>query len=78
MTPANVHFGQAAELTRQRSTTLEAAFLANPNRFKHVAPRPPEVPLAAWINPPTKKEFAPTQQFSQHSLNSNAQVSQSH
>ena len=78
MTPANVHFGHAAELTRQRSITLDAAFLANPNRFKHVAPRPPEVPLAAWINPPTKKEFAPTQQFSQHSLNSNAQVSQSH
>jgi putative transposase len=78
MTPANVHFGHVAELTRQRSITLDAAFLANPNRFKHVAPRPPEVPLAAWINPPTKKEFAPTQQFSQHSLNSNAQVSQSH
>ena len=78
MTPANVHFGLATELTRQRSMTLDAAFLANPNRFKHVAPRPPEVPLAAWINPPTKKEFAPTQQFSQHSLNSNAQVSQSH
>lgn len=77
MTPATVHFGQAAELTRQRSITLDAAFLVNPNRFKHVAPRPPEVPLAAWINPPTKKD-APTQQSSSHSLNSNTQVSQSH
>jgi len=78
MTPATVHFGHAAELTRQRSMTLDAAFLVNPTRFKHVAPRPPEVPLAAWINPPTKKEAAPAQPSSQHSLNSNTQVSQSH
>jgi putative transposase len=62
MTPESVHYGRATELTQKRSITLEAAFLANPNRFKHVAPRPPELPLAAWINPPTKKETrSPTQ-----------------
>jgi putative transposase len=54
MTPEAVHYGLAAELTRQRSITLDAAFLANPKRFKHLAPRPPEVPLAAWINPPKR------------------------
>jgi putative transposase len=61
MTPANLHFGHAAEVTRQRSITLDAAFRAHPRRFKHVAPRPPEVPLAAWINPPKTKEPASAQ-----------------
>jgi len=59
MTPESVHRGLATELTRKRSIILEAAFLAHPKRFKHVAPIPPEVPLAAWINLPKKK--APTQ-----------------
>jgi putative transposase len=57
MTPQSVHYGRASELTQQRSITLEAAFQAHPNRFKHVAPRPPELPLAPWINPPTKKDL---------------------
>jgi putative transposase len=56
MTPENVHHGRATELTNQRAITLETAFLANPNRFKRIAPRPPQLPLAAWINPPTKNE----------------------
>ena len=54
-TPETIHLGRAAKLTRQRSINLDAAFLAHPERFKHVAPSPPEVPLAAWINPPKKK-----------------------
>ena len=78
MTPETVHYGHATELTRQRSITLDAAFRANPNRFKYLAPRPPEVPLAAWINPPTKKESQPPEKINQNSLNSNTQVSQSH
>ena len=32
-----------------------------PKRFKHVAPLPPEVPLAAWINPPKRKVPSPAQ-----------------
>ena len=60
MTPETVHHGRAAELTRQRSVTLDAAFQAHPNRFKHIAPQPPEVPLAAWINPPARKKTEPT------------------
>ncbi len=78
MTPETVHYGRATELTRERSITLEAAFLANPNRFKHVAPRPPEVPVAAWINPPKKKESDPAKKIDACSLNSFTQVSQSH
>lgn len=78
MTPTTVHYGRATELTTERSITLEAAFLANPNRFKHVAPRPPEVPLAAWINPPRKKDSDPPKKIDPCSLNSFTQVSQSH
>jgi putative transposase len=78
MTPQTVHYGGATELTRKRSITLEAAFLANPNRFKSVAPRPPELPVAAWINPPTNKETSRLKQIADCSLISLPQVSQSH
>ena len=61
MSPETVHMGRAAELTRQRSITLDAAFLAHPERFKHVAPSPPAVPIAAWINPPKRKAITPAQ-----------------
>lgn len=69
MTPETVHYGRASELSAKRSVTLEAAFLAHPNRFKGVVPRPPEVPLAAWINPPTQKESQPQHQTEKCSLN---------
>jgi putative transposase len=52
MTPEAVHYGRAAALTAQRAVTLDAAFIANPNRFKGIAPRPPVLPTAVWINPP--------------------------
>lgn len=78
MTPETVHYGRATELTRKRSITLDAAFRANPNRFKYSAPRPPKVPLAAWINPPMRNQPDPEKQINQNSLNSNIQVSQSH
>ena len=78
MTPQIVHHGHAAELTRQRTVTLDAAFLANPNRFKRVAPRPPELPVAAWINPPKRKEAATANEIDACSLNSTILVSQTH
>jgi putative transposase len=59
MTPHTVHHGHAVELTQRRAVTLTAAFAANPNRFKHVTPTPPELPSAAWINPP-KQNLAST------------------
>jgi putative transposase len=58
MTPEAVHYGTAAALTRQRAVTLDAAFAANPIRFKGLAPKPLQLPTAAWINPP-KKDSTP-------------------
>ena len=55
MAPAAVHDGSAVAMTRNRAVTLDAAFAANPIRFKGVAPRPPVLPTAAWINPPKKQ-----------------------
>jgi len=56
MTPHAVHYGAASALNQHRIQTLNAAFLANPQRFKGVPPMPPALPTAAWINPP--KEVA--------------------
>jgi putative transposase len=58
MTPEAVHYGTAAALTQQRAVTLDAAFAANPIRFKGLAPKPLQLPTAAWINPP-KKDSTP-------------------
>ena len=55
MTPEAVHHYRAAAMFQQREVTLEAAFRANPNRFKGNAPRPPKLPIAVWINPPKKE-----------------------
>jgi len=52
MTPEAVHYGTAATLNQLRVNTLQAAFLANPLRFKGIVPVPPALPTAAWINPP--------------------------
>jgi putative transposase len=54
MTPESVHYGRTVAITQQRALTLDAAFAANPSRFKHINPSPPVVPTAAWINPPKK------------------------
>ena len=53
MTPATVHFGQAATVYQARAKILETAFLANPKRFKGKCPLPPSLPKAVWSNPPT-------------------------
>jgi transposase InsO family protein len=55
MAPATVHDGTAAAMTKKRAVTLDAAFAAHPIRFKGIAPRPPVLPTAAWINPPKKE-----------------------
>ena len=59
MTPEAVHYGKAATLTQRRAVTLDAAFAAHPIRFKGHAPKPFELPTAAWINP-SKKDSIPT------------------
>jgi transposase InsO family protein len=60
MTPHAVHHGEAAAMHLQRAETLNAAFLAHPRRFRRIAPRPPALPTAAWINPPKKEITPPT------------------
>jgi putative transposase len=56
MTPHSVHYGLAAEMRVKRQTTLDGAFLANPNRFKNKRPQLPPMPTAAWINPPHEEK----------------------
>jgi len=55
MTPAVVHYRQAAKLTAARRHTLLAAHRAHPERFVRGTPKPPVLPAQAWINPPPEK-----------------------
>jgi putative transposase len=57
--PAAMHYGTAEKLTVQRAATLNVAFAAQPNRFKHIAPKPPELSTAVWINPPIEQTAHP-------------------
>lgn len=52
-TAASVHYGTATEVRAQRAVTLDAAYAANPARFRHCRPSPPKLPTVAWINKPT-------------------------
>ncbi len=52
LTPANVHYGQAAQVISQRQTVLERAFHRHPERFVRRPPQHPSLPQAVWINPP--------------------------
>ena len=61
MAPAGVHYGTSEALSEQRGHHAGMPrFAANPVRFKGVAPKPPAIPIAAWINPP-KKELTPAE-----------------
>ncbi len=51
-TPASVHDGTAVKIHAQRIATLNAAFLARPERFRGRRPYPPSLPARAWINQP--------------------------
>jgi putative transposase len=52
-TPASVHYGTAEEVRAKRAQTLDAAYIANPARFRYRRPLPPKLPTVAWINQPT-------------------------
>jgi len=54
-TPASVHYGTATEIRAQRAVTLDAAYTANPDRFRGRRPTPPRLPTAAWINDPSRQ-----------------------
>jgi putative transposase len=54
-TPASVHYGTALEIRAKRAVTLDAAYAANPSRFRHRKPEPPKLPTVAWINDPSRE-----------------------
>jgi len=58
LTPAVVHFDQAARVRDHRQHVLAAAYVAHPERFVNGRPRPADLPQAVWINPPAKKSTA--------------------
>lgn len=52
LTPAAVHFGQAAQLLAARQRVLDTAYQTHPERFPKGRPVPTPLPEAVWINPP--------------------------
>ena len=56
LTPASVHYGQAAETIAARQEVMLAAYQAHPERFVRGAPKPLALPTAVWINPPPLPE----------------------
>ena len=57
MTPDQVHYGQANKVYDARQKILDLAFVANPERFVKMKPKPPTKPSAVWINPPSQNEL---------------------
>jgi putative transposase len=56
MTPAAIHYGEAARLHEARARVLLAAHAAHPRRFVNGPPSPPALPAATWINRPAIPE----------------------
>ena len=52
LTPAAVHYRQAAQLISKRQVVLDAAYQTHPERFVKRPPLHPPLPEAVWINPP--------------------------
>ncbi len=52
LTPVVVHYGQVDQVLQARARTLQAAYVAHPERFVKGVPKPGRVPEAVWINPP--------------------------
>ena len=58
-TPADVHQGLIETRLQTRQATLDAAFRAQPNRFKGTPPLAQRPPNAVWINPPQTSPDTP-------------------
>ena len=52
LTPATVHYGQAASLLESRQLILDEAYAAHPERFVRKPPTVQSLPEAVWINRP--------------------------
>lgn len=63
MTPESVHYGLAQQIYQSRTTVLEAAYKAHPERFVRNIPRPPVLPQAAWINKPKTQKSSASDNF---------------
>ncbi len=66
MTPEDVHYARAEQVLETRSAALDAAFEANPARFKGKHPTPQKPPEAVWINPPTPPSNSDNEPAEQH------------
>jgi transposase InsO family protein len=66
LTPEDVHYERTKQVLNNRQQVLDAAFVANPNRFKGQVPRPQQPPEAVWINPPTTPETEGNEPDEQH------------
>ncbi len=54
-TPEAVHYGSTDQIMKERSRVLKDASENHPERFKGKVPKPPRLPLAAWINKPKQE-----------------------
>jgi putative transposase len=61
LTPADVHYGRAEQITLARGAVLDTAYAAHPERFVRKPPTPPRLPEAVWINKPLDPTEAPQQ-----------------
>lgn len=52
MTPEMVHYGSASHIRIARQRVLDKAYALHPERFVKSPPSAPNLPVAAWINPP--------------------------
>ncbi len=57
--PEDVHDGRTDHLMKERSLVLKTAFEIHPERFKGISPKPPSMPVAAWINQPKQISTLP-------------------
>jgi putative transposase len=55
LTPADVHYGRAADVLAERQRVLDTAYAAHPERFVGGRPVVPALPQEVWINPPEDK-----------------------
>ena len=57
LTPAMIHYGQAADIVHKRQLVLDAAYLAHPERFVRRPPQPLSIPKEVWINKPNQSQI---------------------
>jgi len=55
LTPADVHYGRAADVLAERQRVLDVAYAARPERYVNGPPTVESLPEAVWINPPEDK-----------------------